>query len=85
MDNTWVQHFQPETKQQLKQWKHLGPPSPKEAKTAMSAGKVMTWDAGVLLVDYLDKCHNITGAYFVFLLKQLGGGGGGSSRFGVES
>ena len=30
------------------------------------------WDAkGVLLVDYLDKGHIITGAYFADLLRQL--------------
>ena len=55
MDKSWVQHFQPKTKQ------HLGSPPPKEAKTGMSAGKVMAsifWDAeGVLLVDHLDKGH----------------------------
>ena len=54
MDQTWVDHFKPETKQQSKQWKYLGSPPPKEAKTGLSAGKVMTsflWDTeGVLLV-----------------------------------
>ena len=41
----------------------------------MSAGKVMAsifWDAeGVLLVDYLEKGHTITGTYYVNLLHQL--------------
>ena len=64
--------IRPETKQQSKQWKqwkqwkHLGSPPPKETKTGMFAGNVMAsmfWDAeGVLLVDYLDKGHTITGA-----------------------
>ena len=75
MDETWVHHFQPETKQQSKQWKHLGYPPPKEAKTRMSTGKVIAsifWDAeGVLLVHYLDKGHTITGAYSADLLRQL--------------
>ena len=73
IDETLVHHFQPEMNQQSKQWKHLDSPPPKKAKTVMSAGKVMTsifWDAGVLLVDYLDKCNTITGAYFVVLLRQ---------------
>ena len=68
MDETWVHHFQLETKQQSNQWKHLRFPPPKEANTEMSAGKVMAsilWDAiGVLLVDYQDKDHTITGAYY---------------------
>ena len=75
MDETWVHHFQPETKQQSKHWTLLGSPPPKEAKTGMSARKVMAsilCDAeGVLLVDYLDKGHTITGAYYAELLRQL--------------
>ena len=46
-------------KDQSKQWKHLGSPPLKEAKTGMSAGMVMAsffWGAeGVLLVDYVYK------------------------------
>ena len=68
-------NFQPETKQQFKQWKHLCYPHSKEAKTVMSASKVMAsmfCDAeGVLLVDYLDKGHTITGACYADLLRQL--------------
>ena len=48
MDETWVYHFQPETKHQSKQWKYKGSPPSKEAKTVMSASKVMAsifWDA----------------------------------------
>ena len=72
MDETWVHHFQPETKQQLKQWKHLGPPPPTEAETEMSAGKVMVFlDAGELLVDYLDKGHTFIAAYYADFLRQL--------------
>ena len=42
MDESWIHHFQAETKQHMKQWKHLGSPSPKKANTVMSADKVMT-------------------------------------------
>ena len=52
MDETWVYHFQPEAVETS--------PPPKKAKTVMSAVRVMDsifWDAGVLLVDYLDMCH----------------------------
>ena len=41
MDENGVHHFQPRTKQQSKQWKRLCSPSSKDAKTGMSAGKVM--------------------------------------------
>ena len=86
MDETWVHHFQPKTKQQSKQWKHLGSLPPKEANTGMFPGKVMItmfWDAeGVLLVDYLDEGHTITWAYYADLLRQLREK---ISQFGVES
>ena len=48
MDETWVNHFTPEAKQQSKQWKHPGSPPSKKAKTVPSAGKPMAsvfWDA----------------------------------------
>ncbi|XP_071104776.1 uncharacterized protein [Haliotis cracherodii] len=31
MDETWVHHFEPESKQQSKQWKHVTSPIPKKA------------------------------------------------------
>ena len=75
MDETWIHQFQPETKQQSKQGKHLISPPPKEAKTGVSAGNVMAsifLDVeGVLLVDYLGKGHSITGVYYADLLRQL--------------
>ena len=47
MDETWVHHTTPETKEQSKQWTEMGESALKKAKTAQSAGKVMTsvfWD-----------------------------------------
>ena len=40
-DETWVHHFDPESKMQSKQWKHPGSPPPKKFKSVHSAGKVM--------------------------------------------
>ena len=75
MDETWVHHFTPETKQQSKQWKYSGSPPPKKAKTVPSAGKVMAsvfWDAdGILLIDYLQNGQMINGTYYASLLMQL--------------
>ncbi|XP_023218736.1 uncharacterized protein LOC111620945 [Centruroides sculpturatus] len=48
MDETWVHHFTPETKEQSKEWTERGESAPKKAKTVPSAGKVMAsvfWDA----------------------------------------
>ena len=75
MDETWVHHVTPETKEQSKQWKHVGSPTPKKAKVTPSAGKVMAsvfWDAdGIILVDYLEKGRTLTGQYYASLLWQL--------------
>ena len=64
MNESWVHHFEPETKDQSKQWKHPDSPTPRKAKVTASAGKVMAsvfWDAqGVLLVDYLPKIRPST-------------------------
>jgi hypothetical protein len=70
VDETWIHHYTPETKQQSKQWIGAGESVPKKAKTVPSAGKVMAavfWDSrGVVLIDYLQKAvhtssrqHNI--------------------------
>lgn len=75
MDETWVHHYTPETKQQSMQWKHPGSPTPKKAKSVPSAGKVMAsifWDAkGIILIDYLQKGTTINAQYYCALLEKL--------------
>lgn len=75
VDETWIHHYSPETKQQSKQWTAKGEPVPKKAKTVRSAGKVMAsvfWDAkGILFIDYLEKGKTINGPYYASLLDQL--------------
>ncbi|XP_076039465.1 histone-lysine N-methyltransferase SETMAR-like [Oratosquilla oratoria] len=75
IDEAWDHHFQPESKEQSKQWKHHGPPAPKKAKSVISAGKVMASilgdSEGMLVVDYLTKGQSITGPYYASLIKQL--------------
>ncbi|XP_036358546.1 uncharacterized protein LOC115210603 [Octopus sinensis] len=41
MDERWVLHYQPETKEQSKQWKYTSSPTPKKDRVIPSAGKVM--------------------------------------------
>ncbi|XP_063884716.1 histone-lysine N-methyltransferase SETMAR-like [Scylla paramamosain] len=38
-DETWVHHYDPETKAQSKQWRHYDSPSPKKARVQPSAAK----------------------------------------------
>ena len=40
MDKTWAHHFDSETKQQSKQWKHVTSPTPVKFRKIASAGKV---------------------------------------------
>jgi [histone H3]-lysine36 N-dimethyltransferase SETMAR len=75
VDETWIHHYTPETKEQSKQWTARGESTPKKAKTVPSAGKVMAtifWDSqGVILIDYLQKGRTITGQYYSDLLTRF--------------
>jgi len=74
-DKTWLHIYDPETKEQSKEWSHSGSPRPKKFRTQKSAKKVMAsvfWDKdGILLVDYLPEGSSITGQYFANLFDQL--------------
>jgi histone-lysine N-methyltransferase SETMAR len=75
LDETWIQHYMPESKQQLKQWTEASCSVPKKTMAVLSAGKVVAsvfWDAeGILYVDYLEKGKTITGEYYSNLLTRL--------------
>ena len=73
-DETWVQHFDPESKMQSKQWKHSGSSHPKEFKKVNSSGKVMTSifnSQGVIMIDYLEQGRTINGAYYTGVFWRL--------------
>jgi histone-lysine N-methyltransferase SETMAR len=75
MDETWIHHYTPESKQQSKQWTEAGCSAPQKTRSVPSAGKVMAsvlWDAeGILFVDYLEQGKTITGKYYSNLLTRL--------------
>jgi len=75
MDETWLYHYDPETKQQSMEWRHSGSPRPKIFRVQKSAGKVLAsifWDQdGILLNDYLPKGQTINTEYYSSLLVQL--------------
>lgn len=75
MDETWIHHFDPETKQQSMTWKRPSSPTPKKFKVSCSAGKVMAsvfWDTeGIIMVDYLEKGATITGSYYADQIRRL--------------
>jgi hypothetical protein len=58
MDETWIHHYIPESRQQSKQWtKAICSAAPKKTRWVPSAGKIMAsvfWDAeGILFIDIL--------------------------------
>lgn len=74
-DETWVHHWDPETKSESKQWVHKGSPPPKKARTQPSAGKLMAtifWDMnGILLIEYMPKGTTINADTYANTLKNL--------------
>lgn len=74
-DETWVHHYQPESKQASMQWKHKDSPTPTKFKVVPSAGKVMAtvfWDMkGVLLVEFHEHGTTVTAASYSSLLGRL--------------
>lgn len=74
-DETWVHHWDPETKQESMQWKHKTSPPPKKFRTQPSAGKLMAtvfWDCeGILLIDYMAHKTTITGEVYATQLAML--------------
>jgi len=75
MDETWLYHYDPETKQQSMECRHSGSPRPKKFRVQKSAGKLRTlifWDQdGFLLLDYPPKGQTINAEYYSSLLVQL--------------
>ena len=75
MEETWIHHNTPETKQQSKQWVLPDESVQKKAKVGLSANKVMAtvfWDAcGVIHIDYLQKRRTINGEYYTNLLERF--------------
>lgn len=74
-DETFVHHYDPESKEESKQWKHSGSPTPIKFRSTPSAGKILAtifWDCeGVLMIDYLSHRATITGDYYANLLVKL--------------
>ena len=74
-DETWLHHYEPETKSQSTQWLEKGSAPPVKAKVVPSAGKRMAsvfWDyRRVLIVDWLPVKSTINSDYYIQVLSQL--------------
>jgi len=64
MDETWLYHYDPETKQQSMEWRHSGSLRPKNSECKNPLEKYLAsifWDQdGTLLIDYLPKGQTIS-------------------------
>ena len=74
MDETWLSHYDPETKQN---WNGgiAAHPAPKKFRVQKSAVKVLAsifWDQnGILLIYYLPKGQTLNAEYYSSLLVRL--------------
>ena len=76
VDKSRVYHYEPDSKRQSMQWKHLSSPASKKFKIQASAGKVMLtifWNVnGPILVHFQEKGQTVTSArYSEMLLNKL--------------
>ncbi|XP_032676157.1 histone-lysine N-methyltransferase SETMAR-like [Odontomachus brunneus] len=75
VDETWIHHYTPKSKQQSAQWIPKSGSAPKRPKTQQSAGKVLAtvfWNAhGIILINYPEKGRTITGENYASLLDRL--------------
>ena len=74
-DETWVHHFEPESKRALMEWCHPTSSRSKKFKSQQSAGKIMVtvfWDSvGVILVNFMSKGATINSYVYIDTLKNL--------------
>ena len=77
MDEIWLYHYDPETKQQSMEWRHSGSPRPKKFQVQKSAGKFLAsiffYQDGItiLLIYYLPKDRTINAEYYSSLPVQF--------------
>ena len=75
VDETWVSHATPESKQQSMEWRHTSSPTKMKFKQTTSTWKIMCtvfWDRkGILLVDFLPQRSTINAGVYRDTLKKL--------------
>ena len=75
VDETWLHHFDRESRPQSMAWKHACSPPPRKFRVDASARKVMAtvfWNAeGTVLTDYLEHGSTITGTYYANLIVKV--------------
>jgi hypothetical protein len=74
-DESWVHHYQPESKLASMQWEHPSSPSTKKFMVTPSPGKVMLtvfWDSqGILLAHFQKRGENANSASYCKILLKI--------------
>jgi len=73
-DETWLYHYDPETKQQSVEWRHSGSPGPKKipsAKIRWKSSRLDFFGSRLHPLHYLPKVKTINAEYYSSLLVQL--------------
>ena len=74
-DETWVHHYEPQSKRSSMKWRHPTSPRAKKFKSQRSAGKIMAtvfWDIeGVILIDFMPKGTTINSDAYIDTLRKL--------------
>ena len=76
MGETWIYHYDPETKQQSKEWRHSSYPAlPQKIPSEKSGGKFLASifcdQVDIILIDHIPKGHTINSEYYSSQLEQL--------------
>jgi len=75
MDETWLHHYEPETKQQSMEWRNSGSPLPKKFRVQKSTGKVLASifldQDGILHINHFPKGQTTNTEYYSSLLVQM--------------
>jgi histone-lysine N-methyltransferase SETMAR len=74
-DETWCHYYEPESKQQSMEWRHVNSPSKKQYKMLPSVGKLMCtvfWERkGVILLGFLEPGQTVNSDYYIVTLTKL--------------
>ena len=75
-DESWVHHYDPESKMQSMQYRHKNSPAPKKFKVASARKVLLTifWDMeGIVHIEFLEQGTTINSESYVSTLRALKG------------
>ncbi|GFS04208.1 histone-lysine N-methyltransferase SETMAR [Elysia marginata] len=74
-DESWVHHYDPESKRQSMEYRHKSSPSPRKFKAVASARKVMLtvfWDSdGIVHIEFLKQGNTFNLERYISTLRKL--------------